>query len=186
MMPSLQSIRRVFPDWPSEFDVARQPQNWASLAQDFFCAALIVKGENRRCHAWLHSDAPKPFTDEIAVGLHGQRAAVFCMAFALELTIKAAYVMTNGRKRMKPNCTIDFGSHRIIQLAEDISEGCLTDADKQAIRLAQEIIVNGKYPTTKKPKDNAESFNLPSLEHAIEAMEPVYRIFMGYVTEIKK
>jgi hypothetical protein len=166
--------------------VARQHVNWASLAQDFFCAALIVGRENQKCHDWLHANDGKVITDEIAVGLHRQRAGVFCMAFAVELVIKAVYVKKIGCKHMKPNSRIDFGNHGIVQMAEEIAEASLTDSEKEAIRIAQEIIVNGKYPSSKKPKKDTEPLSLPNLRRAIDMMEPVYKKFAGYIREHKK
>jgi len=181
MLPSLESIRKVFPDWPSEFDRARQPDGWAMLAQDFYCAALIVNTETKKVHDWLHADEGKQITHEIAVRLHGQRAALFCMAFAVELIIKAVYVKQIETKEMKPNCHIKFGNHRITQLAAKMTDISLTDSEKMAIQLAQEIIVNGKYPTSTKPKDTIESMMLPNLRSTIEMLEPIYEKFWGYI-----
>lgn len=183
MLPSFESIRKAFPDWPSEFDRARQPDGWAMLAQDFYCAALIVNTETEKSHDWLHANDGKQITHEIAVRLHGQRAALFCMAFAVELIIKAVYVKKIGAKQMKPNCRINFGSHGITQLAAEMTDISLTDPEKAAIRLAQEIIVNGKYPTSTKPKDTAESMMLPNLRRAIEMLEPIYEKFWGCILE---
>lgn len=86
----LEVVRKVFPDWPSELDVAKCESNWAVMAQNFYCAASVLQSEFDSVHRQMHSGEPLQMAEDIFMKQHISQPALFCMAFALELAAKAA------------------------------------------------------------------------------------------------
>lgn len=187
MKPDLDAIRKIFPDWASEFDVAKQPDNWAMRAQDFYCAALIISEELDETHKFLHEKNGCKITEKIAIRLNGRSAGVFCMAFAIELSIKAVYVKEIAKDSMVPNERITFGNHKLVDLVRDTSlTSSMSQDELDAISLAEELIAHGKYPAALKPSDSAESMYIPDLRILIDKLKPIYVKFSNLILEKPK
>lgn len=92
MALNLDAIRKVFPDWPSELDVAKCESNWASMAQNFYSAASVLQEEMSVVRQRMHSSEPLQLTEDILMRMNVSQPALFCMAFALELAAKAATI----------------------------------------------------------------------------------------------
>jgi len=155
--PDLSEVRKHFPHWPSELDVAKVPAHWAQMAQSFFLAAQVLNDEQRKAHRqWLDNVGQPADLDAYKRSLT-MPAAFFCLAFSLELALKAALVKQGALDNLGSGQALPFSSHNLYRLAQDV-DGLYLDADhKECLEWASEIIASGKYPVGKKPRDDTVS-----------------------------
>lgn len=177
-MNELDRIRQIFPDWPSEYDEAKQASSWFTLAQEYYCAAFILEEEINKNDQLLHSKNGIVITDEIAMRMHGHEPAIFCFAFAIELLIKALFVKNVASNTILPNQTLNFANHKISDLVINIKNLILTKEEKDLILKIEEIVVSGKYPTSKKPSDSKTRERLPCFSNFKLIAQPLYKKLM--------
>ncbi len=172
---SLEDIRKFFPDWPSEFDVAKIPSHWAALAQEYYCAATVLNDEIIKCNKYLFDEKPKYPSDSIIIRLKLGRPAIFCFTFAIELIVKAVYIKKIARLKMKPNEKIFLKSHNVIELLQEMPEIELNDNEKQLLDSIEALIKDGKYSSGLKPSNSKEPLSLPNFINFKNIAEPLYQ-----------
>lgn len=170
----LEAVRKVFPDWPSELDVAKCEANWASMAQNFYCAASVLQGELGIVHRRMHSGEPLQITEDILMRTHVSQPALFCMAFALELAAKAATIRNCQGEGIEHAKRLPFAGHCLPELCEQLPELVLSADDKELLVQAAQIVVSGKYPSDIKPRDDKPFPNTPQLRFFMEGAVPIY------------
>jgi len=170
----LEAVRKVFPDWPSELDVAKCETNWASMAQNFYCAASVLQGELGIVRRRMHSGEPLEMTEDILMRTHVSQPALFCMAFALELAAKAATIRKCQGKGIEHAKRLPFAGHCLPELCEQLPELALSADDKELLVQAAQIVVSGKYPSDIKPRDDKPFPDTPQLRFFMEGAVPIY------------
>ncbi|MBI4967693.1 MAG: hypothetical protein HZC25_06195 [Rhodospirillales bacterium] len=151
MRIDLKRISPNFPDWPSELDVAKGASNWAFLAQQFYCAAQVLREEADRVKEEIHEqDQQVEHTEWRLWRMNLGRPAAFCIAFSLELAVKAAYVSQHPDE-IKDGSLGGLKGHSLIEKCKRISRFDFTDERMKYVKMAEEIILDGKYPVTLKP-----------------------------------
>lgn len=179
MKLDLDAIRKVFPYWPSELDVAKCETNWAFLAQEFFCAASVLQQEKEAVHSRMHSREPLIMTEDVLMRTHLWRPALFCMAFALELAAKAAIIRKCQGKGIVHAKRLPFAGHCLVDLCGQLPELELSTEDEKLIAHAEQIVVSGKYPSDIKPRDDKTIPGPPQLRLFMERAVPIYLKLMS-------
>ena len=174
MALDLDAIRKVFPGWPSELDVAKCESNWASMAQNFYCAASVLQEEMDIVCRQMHTGAPLEMTEDILMRTHVSQPALFCMAFALELAAKAATIRKCQGEGIEHSKPLPFAGHCLAKLCEQLPELILSANDKQLIVQAEQIVVSGKYPSNIKPRDDKRFPDMPQLRLFMKSAVPIY------------
>lgn len=173
---TLEKLRKFFPDWPSEYDEAKQAELWALFAQEYYCAAIIINDEITKTRKFLNENKNIQITEDIGIRMHGHAAAIFCLAFSIELLVKAVFIKCVANKSMKPNQKIDFANHKISILIKEINEIVIIDEKEKAlIKTIEQIILYGKYPTNKEPSDKKTREKLPDFHNFKLLAEPLYK-----------
>ena len=170
----------------SEFDSAKQSTLWAAYGQDFYAITKIIDEEFDEAMNWMWNGNGKVAPLKVVERRHGRIAATYCMALALELVIKAAYIQEIGIKEMKPNENAGFTNHKISDLVQKITRVELCDEELKEVKKAEEIIIFGKYPAPKKPSDTKHYWQIPSLKRTIEKLEPIYLKYTSCVSKYQK
>lgn len=179
MAPDLKAIRKVFTNYPSELDVAKCATNWAFMAQNFYCAASVLQQEEDVVHRRMHSPEPLIMTEEIVMRTNVMQPALFCMAFALELAAKAAVVRKSQGKGIEHAKKLPFAGHCLVELCKLLPELNVSTDDQKLIARAEQIVVNGKYPSDIKPRDDKPVPSKPQLRHFMEGAVPIYLRLMS-------
>lgn len=179
MTVDLATVRRVFPDWPSELDIARCESNWAAMAQNFFCAASVLREEWATVRERMHSGEPLEMTEDVLMRTHLSQPALFCMAFALELAAKAATIRKIQGKGIEHDQRLPFAGHCLINLCKQLPELKLSKEEWALIVGAEQIVVNGKYPSDIKPRDDRTSQHSPDLRLFMDGAVPIYLRLIG-------
>ena len=175
----LAAVRKVFPDWPSELDVAKCEANWASMAQNFYCAASVLQDELGIVRRRMHSREPIEMTEDILMRTHVSQPALFCMAFALELAAKAATIRKCQGKGIEHAKRLPFAGHCLHELCDQWPELALSADDKKLLVQAEQIVVSGKYPSDIKPRDDKPFPDTPQLRFFMEGAVPIYLQLMS-------
>ena len=149
--PKSADIRSVFPDWPSELEVAKVSGNWGMMAQSFYCAANVLASEYRAGQADYHENVGFPIDEEAIKRISTIPAQFFCMAFALELAVKAALVAQGELSALKPGDKLPFGVHDLKELASSVRGIELSPDEFSCLGLAADLISVGKYPVGIRP-----------------------------------
>lgn len=178
-MLNLDQIRKIFPDWPSEYDSAKQVNIWVTLAQEYYHAALILDDEITKNHKYLHEHEYVQRNDKILIRMGGHNPAIFCFAFALELLIKAVYIKQVAGHTMVPNQSIGFANHKISILVAEIKDIVISKEERELIPIIERIVCSGKYPTNKKPSDRKLRDKLPQFSDFRLLTEPLYNKLMA-------
>lgn len=144
-------VRVVFPSWPSELDVAVTPANWALMAQAFHIAAHILAEEQQEGLRRLHENVGRPVDVDALRRTMVAPAAAFCLAFSLELAIKAARVQQGALRNLKPGGRLPFQSHDLVALAAKVDGLGLSADDIHCLMECSVIVAAGKYPVGVKP-----------------------------------
>jgi hypothetical protein len=150
----LDKIRSVFPNWPSELDVAKTSSNWAIMAQYFYCAAKVLNDEFESTRKKLHSNSGQKMTNDILIRLEVNIPSIFCLAFSLELVIKAARIKQGDINDLENGDKIPFASHSVGKMAKEIYNLNITPEEDEWLKQTARLITNGKYPVGIKPKSN--------------------------------
>lgn len=179
MVLELASIRKVFPDWPSELDAAKCETNWAFKAQEFYCAASVLYKEMTAVHRRMHSSDSLVMTEDIAMRIHVTYPALFCMAFALELAAKAATIRKCQGKGIEHAKRLPFAGHCLVDLCAQLTELKMSADEQKLIEQAEQIIVKGKYPSDIKPRDDKPFPGTPQLSYFMESAVPIYLQLMS-------
>jgi hypothetical protein len=178
-MIDLDKIRAVFPEWPSELKVAKVPGNWASRAQAFFCAAKVLNEESEQAHREIHARAGEVLSENILIRNLTQLAAEFCLAFSIELAIKAALVAQGKLDHLTSGGSLPFDNHKLKTLAKEIDGLDVTADVESTLQWAADFVLNGKYPVPKKPNEEKNGVTITkSFYDLIAAAEPIYRRLM--------
>lgn len=175
----LQAIRKIFPDWPSELDVAKCETNWAYLAQEFYCSASVLQQEKDAVRRRMHSREPLIMTEDVLMRTHLWRPAIFCMAFSLELAAKAAIIRRCQGKGIEHAKRLPFAGHCLADLCAQLPDLGLTPEEEKLIAQAEQIVVSGKYPSDIRPRDDQSAADLPQLRAFMEQAVPIYLKLMS-------
>ena len=170
----LAAIRRVFPEWPSELDIAKCEANWASMAQNFFCAASVLQDQFVAVRERMHSGEPLEMSEDVLKRMYLSQPALFCIAFALELAAKAATIRKIQGKGIEHEQRLPFAGHCLFKLCEQLPELKLSKEEWALIVEAEQMVVNGKYPSDKKPRDDRTIQRTPDLRLFMDGAAPVY------------
>lgn len=159
----LKAIRRVFPRFPSEREAAAAPANWLLRAQSFCNAATVLMGEQHR-----HGKPAGPPCSLAAapdlLRLNLQAPALYCLAFGLELSLKAALV-SQGKK--------PEGHHNLLGLARKLRGLELSKRDEEALEIARHLLKDGKYIVSKEPKADVTPQGLPPFGDLHDLAKPL-------------
>ncbi len=137
--------------WLSEFDVAHHEGNWELYALSFSSAANVLAREYRKAlittndSDWVASDC------ETQESLATIVAQFFCMAFALELAIKAALVSQGAMASAGPGDRLSFEGHNLRKLGQLVRDVHLSQPELDCLEVAGELILTGKYPVGLRP-----------------------------------
>ena len=181
----LEVVRKVFPDWPSELDVAKCESNWAVMAQNFYCAASVLQSEFDSVHRQMHSGEPLQMAEDIFMKQHISQPALFCMAFALELAAKAATLRKTQGEGIKHAKRLPFAGHCLPELCEQLPELSLSSDDKKLLAHAAKIVVSGKYPSDIKPRNDKAPPSMPQLWLFMEGAVLIYLKLMRLSCDIQ-
>lgn len=181
----LEVVRKVFPDWPSELDVAKCESNWAVMAQNFYCAASVLQSEFDSVHRQMHSGEPLQMAEDIFMKQHISQPALFCMAFALELAAKAATLRKTQGEGIEHAKRLPFAGHCLPELCEQLPELTLSSDDKKLLAHAAKIVVSGKYPSDIKPRNDKVPPSMPQLWLFMEGAVPIYLKLMRLSCDIQ-
>ena len=181
----LEVVRKVFPDWPSELDVAKCESNWAVMAQNFYCAASVLQSEFDSVHRQMHSGEPLQMAEDIFMKQHISQPALFCMAFALELAAKAATLRKTQGEGIEHAKRLPFAGHCLPELCEQLPELSLSSDDKKLLAHAAKIVVSGKYPSDIKPRNDKVPPSMPQLWLFMEGAVPIYLKLMRLSCDIQ-
>jgi hypothetical protein len=111
--------------------------------------------------------------------LHTQIPAEFCLAFSLELAIKAALVAQGELEKMTSGEKLPFPDHSLHRLAQRVDGLETSPEEERALRWASEAIVRGKYPVPKKPCDDKNGVSVVrSFSALFRDVEPLYKRLM--------
>ena len=175
----IERIRAVFPTWPSEWEVAKAPGNWTSRAQSFFFAAKVLSQESEQAQREMHATIGEALSESILIRTGTQIAAEFCLAFSIELAIKAALVAQGKLNHLSNGDSLSFGNHQLSSLAKEIEGFEVTKEVDSTLQWAAAMILNGKYPVPKKPNDKKNGVTVTRSFHDIMgSAEPIYRRLM--------
>ena len=183
MAVDLAAIRRVFPEWPSELDIAKCETNWASMAQNFFCAASVLQDESVTVRERMHSGEPLEMIEYIFKRIHLSQPALFCIAFALELAAKAATIRKIQGKGIEHEQRLPFAGHCLFKLCEQLPELNLSKEEWALIAEAEQMVVNGKYPSDIKPRDDRTVQRTPDLRIFMDSAVPLYLRLVELVSD---
>lgn len=170
----LSAIRRVFPEWPSELDIAKCESNWASMAQNFFCAASVLQEEFVTVRERMHSGEQLIMSEDILNRTHLSQPALFCISFALELAAKAATIRKIQGKGIEHEQRLPFAGHCLFKICEQLPDLNLSKDEWALISEAELMVVNGKYPSDIKPRDDRTTQSSPDLRHFMSRAVPLY------------
>jgi len=174
-VPELDEIRSVFPNWPSELDVAKTSTNWASRAQAFYSG--VLNDELNSAHNEMHSRAGQVLEAEVYLRQQTQLPAEFCLAFSLELAVKAALVKQGKLEELSSGQNLPFGNHLLHILAKQLQDFQITE---ELLKWASATVLNGKYPVRKRPSDSENGVTpVRSLTSLIHTIDPLYHKLMG-------
>jgi hypothetical protein len=149
------------------------------MAQEFFCSASVLRDEMRDTRNLMHSVKNFEMTEDIMKRMNLTRPAIFCMAFSLELAAKAARVRVALPDEFKHLKALPFAKHQVIEICDDLPKLSLSDAERQCLKGAAEIVVNGKYPTDKRPSDDKTTYIAPNIDSFFAVAEPIYQKLMA-------
>lgn len=174
-MIKLDKIRKTFPNWPSELEVAKQSSNWASMAQSFYCASIILNDERENAQRLMNSETVNQINEDIVMRIQVEAPAIFCLAFSLELAIKAVLIKQGAITDLETGQKLPFSSHLINDLAKQIAGLDFLPNEEQCLELAASIIANGKYPVGKAPCELKNGVKLyPNYKDFRKMAEPLY------------
>lgn len=178
----ITNIRKVFPDWPSELDMAKMASNWAMQAQAYFCAAQVLNEESKSTNQRFHSNVEKPIDEKDLIRQQTTLPAEFCLAFALELVIKAVLVHQGKLEELASGEALPF-NHKLLDQALKINDLEITDKERETLLWASDAVISGKYPVSKKPSDNKNGVPVArSLSDRINEVQPTYKKLMDIIT----
>lgn len=175
--PPLSAIRKVFPNWPSELDTAKAGNAWASMAQNYFCAAMVLHEEAKKGHQSFNESVGKQIVESDLMRMECQNPSVWCLCFSLELAVKAVHLCTHPSSITNSKGKLTFAGHDHSE-SENIQ---LTVSEKEFLNLASKIVKDGKYPSSAFPNDSAESFSMPSFESCWPPAKAIYDKAMNFV-----
>jgi hypothetical protein len=184
-MIELGQIRKAFPNWPSELEVAKQSSNWAMMAQSFYCAAVVLNDEMKNVHRQMHSEPGMQVSVDLSRREQVGVPAIFCLAFSLELAIKAALIHQGAISDLETRKKLPFSSHSIHDLAKQVEGLHLVPNEEQCLEQAASVIANGKYPAGVAPCElkNGVQF-YPNYEDFMRTAAPLYERLMSLATSV--
>lgn len=179
-MDEIDQIRRVLPGWPSELDAAKAPSNWLAMAQSFFSAAIVLDQENTSAQQAMHAGDGCQVGVDLLRRQQTSTAAIFCLAFSLELAIKGALVQQGKLDGLSHQKNLTIAHHSLIELANQI-DGFTTDSETEnLLQWASNMVLGGKYPTSKKPSDLKDGVPVVrQFRELLDVASPVYECLMA-------
>jgi len=183
MKLNLARLRYIFPRWPSELDVAKCATNWASMAQDFFSAGHVLFEEREEIRALMHSAKNLEMTERILRRMDNDRPAMFCVAFSLELAAKAAKVRGAHPDEFSHATELPFAKHDVVTICKEIPGFDLSASECKLLVVASKVVMDGKYPTGKRPRDDETAFSLPNVDNFLAEADPLYEKLMAHACD---
>jgi hypothetical protein len=178
MNMDLEKIRQAFPNWPSELDIAKSSGNWAAQAQQYFCAATVLSEESLSAQQRFHENLRKEIDINALIRQQTANPTEFCLAFAIELSIKAVLVTQGKLDELVSGEALPF-DHKLLNLAHQIDGLDISEEEQDTLLWASEAVLNGKYPVSKKPGDIKSGVPISrSLAERVDRVEPLYRKLM--------
>jgi hypothetical protein len=150
----LSTLRDIFGWWPSELDIARNPGNWVMAAQSFFAAARVLDQESQLARKQMHGQVGLELNPDIFARTQTDAAAFFCMAFGLELAVKAALVSQGCLEGLETNDPLPF-SHDLPTLARRIDGLQLSTQELECLEVSKATVGSGKYPVGLRPSEDS-------------------------------
>jgi hypothetical protein len=175
----IKEIRKAFPGWPSEFDVAKNPIMWAELAQQYFCAAKVLNSESNKVRFIIHENNGSVLSNSDECKLSTLTPSIFCLSFSIELAIKALYIKQFASHTMKPNVDTDFSHHRISVLAAKLTHIELNKEEIELLKQIEGLVISGKYRVGKSSTDTKTTNVLPNFDDLFDIIEPLYNKLMN-------
>lgn len=183
----LKQIRSAFPDWPSELDLAKVPSNWIAFASAFYCAAKVLNEESSAAFQEWTQQEGQPVRAANMIRTQTQIPAEFCLAFSMELAIKAVLVSQGKLDDLSSEAALPFGNHMLHTLARDIDGFEVTSEEEGILLWASRTVLSGKYPVSKKPSDSKDGVKLNrSFSELYDKVYPLYQRLMDLVKESKE
>ena len=183
-MLDLNEIRKIFPDWPSELTAAKSASNWRMMAQSFLCAAEVLHEELTSAHKAMHAQVEKKVQVTQIMRQQTYHAAVFCLAFSLELAVKTAWAKLGKLDRMANGKKVPFASHSLCKLARTIDVFDIDSETEKVLNWADSTIRDGKYPVSLNPSDAKSGVRV--IRHfgsLLNEVKPVYDKLMAIGSE---
>lgn len=184
-MIGLDQIRQRLPNWPSELDIAKQSARWAMMAQSFYCASVVLNDEMEKAHRQMHIEMENQISIDLARREEVGVPALFCLAFSLEMAIKAALIHQGAIVELQTGQKLPFSSHSLSELAKKIKGLNLLPVEEECLERAANIIADGKYPVRKKPCDAKNGLpGYPNYQNFLRTAEPLYERLMDLATAV--
>jgi len=177
----LANIRKVFPDWPSELDVAKVSSNWAVQAQEYFCAAQVLSEEFKSAQKRFRANVGKEVDVRDLIRQQTTQPTEFCLAFALEIAIKAVLVHQGKLDELVSGEALPF-NHKLLDQARQIDGLVISEEERDILLWASEAVLSGKYPVSKKPSDSKNGVPaVGSPSDRMNEVQPLYRKLMDVI-----
>lgn len=183
MKLNLARLRRIFTHWPSELDVAKCEINWASMAQEFCSAGCVLYEEQTTTRNLMHTIKNLELTEHILRRMNNDRPAMFCLAFSLELAAKAARVRAAHFDEFKHASELPFAKHNVVEICSEIGGFGLTEKEHTLLVTASKIVMDGKYPSGKRPRDDETAFTMPNIDLFFSEARPLYERLMAFACD---
>jgi hypothetical protein len=179
-MQDLNEIRKAFPNWPSELEVAKAGSNWLLMAQAFFCAAVVLDEESTSSHQAMRAEDGKPIQVDLLMRQQTYTPAVFCLAFSLELAVKGALVEQGKLEGMADGEQLPFARHSVCEMARGVEGFTVDQETERVLNWASLVIRDGKYPVSKTPSDAKSGARvIRQLSDLLNEAKPVYHRLMA-------
>jgi len=180
----LAKIRAAIPGWPSELDVAKHPGNWAAMAQTFHGAAHILNDEYIQSGEDWYANVGEPVDPQLLRKRQIAPAAIFCLAFSLELAIKAAHVKQGALNDLQSREKLPFATHGLVQLAKSVDCVALSDDEIKCLEQSAAIISAGKYPVGVSPDGSADGVRaVVSFDDFALHADRIYKMLIRVATD---
>lgn len=169
----LTDIRNEFPFWPSELEIAKSSFSWEMLAIEFMSAGEVLIEESEKSIASLSQLNP---IDSNAIKRSSTSIpTLFCIAFAFELAAKAAFIKQKPGELLNHNDCLKIGNHSISKIIDQLDGIFPSDSERKWISAVEDIVINGKYPTSKNPsKEKSGIFNKPNASELHKHIKPLF------------
>lgn len=178
---NVKERREVFPGWPSELDVGRNADNWARLAQEFFCAAIVLNEEFTSVHNRMHSEEQIIMDDHVRSRINTNAPMQYCLGMAIELATKAVLVRDDPEKWIPQGADVKFRRHKTVDFIIEIGLK-LSESQLLSIQALSDFVIEGKYPVGLQPSDAVSAKSWGNYQSYYDDVRGVYYQLMKMAT----